>query len=345
MSAPEPPCAPIYVDILPTFGAALIGCLGMMVLYGITCVQSYIYFVLYPDDSRYNKSLVWTLWTLDSVHIALVCHAVFHYLVNSFAKPSALADGVWSLWTSVITNCVISCIVQGFFTVRLYVLLDPRIRRWLIPIIILIVLAHFAFGVETAVHGLIETNFERVQRKLFLAAVPFAIFAVLSDVVIALCLCIKLHRTKSYLMTGNNVINHLIIFSVNRCLLTAGATILEIVLFAVYPHALWYLSLDFAIGKLYANSLLATLNTRYSLRVRGNGRIFSPGKGARTASTVSGTVPSFQLAADDRSANPVFSTVLPVVSVVDHDRIDEDRLSISDTPSCNLNDTVSDWRR
>lgn len=36
----------------------------------------------------------------------------------------------------------------------------------------------------------------------------------------------------------------------------------------MYPSALWYVGLDFVIGKLYANSLLATLNTRYSLRGR-----------------------------------------------------------------------------
>ena len=36
--------------------------------------------------------------------------------------------------------------------------------------------------------------------------------------------------------------------------------------FSVFPHGLWYLGLDFVIGKLYANSLLATLNTRYSIR-------------------------------------------------------------------------------
>ena len=35
--------------------------------------------------------------------------------------------------------------------------------------------------------------------------------------------------------------------------------------FAVFPNDLWYLGLDFVIGKLYANSLLATLNVRRSL--------------------------------------------------------------------------------
>ncbi|KAI0087323.1 hypothetical protein BDY19DRAFT_246021 [Irpex rosettiformis] len=312
------------VDIVPTFGAALIGCLGMMGLYGITCIQSYIYFVFYPDDSRQNKALVWVLWCLDSLHIALVCHAIFHYLVNSFSNSSALAVGIWSLWVSVIVNCLVSCVVQAFFTLRLYVLLEPRVRRWLIPIIALIVLAHFAFGVETAIFGLIEKEFEKMQTKLYIAALPFAVFAVLSDLVIALCLCIKLHRTKSYLMTGNSVVNHLIIFAVNRCLLTVGATVLEVVLFTVFPHGLWYLALDFAIGKLYANSLLATLNTRYSLRVRGNGRIWSPGKGARTASSVSGTVPSFDVEDGDQSVNPVFSTILPRVSTIDCDIINQD---------------------
>ncbi|KAI0346266.1 hypothetical protein BDW22DRAFT_1352328 [Trametopsis cervina] len=312
--ATPPGAGEITLNILPTFGAALMGCFGMMGLYGITCVQTYIYFVFYPDDSRQTKSLVWLLWLLDSVHIVLVCHAVFHYLVSNFSHPAALAEGIWSLWLSILVNCVTACIVQGFFAMRLYVLMGSPARNWVVPAIMLLVLGHMAFGVESAIFGLIEKTFVGFQSKLYISALPFAVFAVLSDVVIAGALCIKLHRTKSYLMTGNSVINHLIIFAVNRCLLTAGVAVLEITLFAAFPNALWYLALDFGIGKLYANSLLATLNTRYSIRIRGGGRIFSPGKGGKSVVTTSGTVPSFQIPNDTDRVNPVFSTVLPVVS-------------------------------
>lgn len=42
-----------------------------------------------------------------------------------------------------------------------------------------------------------------------------------------------------------------------------GEVILQ---FAISPNSLWFIAIDFVIGKLYANSLLATLNTRNALR-------------------------------------------------------------------------------
>ncbi|KAI0701317.1 hypothetical protein BC835DRAFT_1323317 [Cytidiella melzeri] len=346
------------MDIVPTFGATLLGCLGMMGLYGITCAQSFAYFVFYPDDNRRNKALVWTLLSLDTVHVVFVCHAMFHYLILNYSNPIALTTGTWSLWASILVNCLTSCLVQTFFTFRLYVLSEVHTRRWLIPLVVslaticsaradldeinklLVVFAHLVFGIETAIQGLIQNDFGKFSTKIYVSALPFAVFAVLSDFLIAICLCVKLHKTKSYLMTGNTAINHLIIFAVNRCLLTAGVAVLEITLFAVFPNALWYLALDFAIGKLYANSVLATLNTRHSLRVRGGRRVFSPGNKDKSSGMVHSTGPTFEIPSGaDRTNNAVFSTVLPVVSNVDRETIEQDGMSMSDSRS-NGDETV-----
>ncbi|KIP08211.1 hypothetical protein PHLGIDRAFT_387178 [Phlebiopsis gigantea 11061_1 CR5-6] len=262
--------ADLPIGLSPTFGATLIGCLGMMGLYGVTSLQTFIYFSFYPDDRLSLKSLVYLIWVLDTLHIIFICHAMYYYLILNYANPSALLTGTWSLWSSMIVNCVIGCIVQGFFTARLYAVTHRVTRRWLIPTIVILVLLHLAFGLETGIWGLILQGFTDFKAKIWSSALPFAVFAVASDIVIALSLCINLWKTKAYFMTTSNVLNRLIIFAINRCLLTASIAVLEIVLFAVFPSALWYLGLDFVIGKLYANSLLATLNTRYSARARGS---------------------------------------------------------------------------
>ncbi|KAG6809712.1 hypothetical protein H0H93_015566, partial [Arthromyces matolae] len=40
----------------------------------------------------------------------------------------------------------------------------------------------------------------------------------------------------------------------------------EVIVFYVFPDSFWFWALDFVIGKLFANSLLATLNSRKTLR-------------------------------------------------------------------------------
>ncbi|KAH8109605.1 hypothetical protein DFH11DRAFT_1627174 [Phellopilus nigrolimitatus] len=110
------------VDIRGTFGSAYIGAMVMMVLYGITCLQTYMFFVRYPKDSAPTKLLVrigWIhnygvrlvmhyllafryvqvslLWLMDTIHVAFG-GCCLHAIVMNYANPPALGDGVWSLF-------------------------------------------------------------------------------------------------------------------------------------------------------------------------------------------------------------------------------------------------------
>ncbi|KAF8812940.1 hypothetical protein BYT27DRAFT_6400119 [Phlegmacium glaucopus] len=45
-----------------------------------------------------------------------------------------------------------------------------------------------------------------------------------------------------------------------------AVAIAEVIVFSIMPKSLWFLAIDFSIGKFYANSFLATLNSRQSIR-------------------------------------------------------------------------------
>ncbi|KAJ8692916.1 hypothetical protein PTI98_010182 [Pleurotus ostreatus] len=94
---------------------------------------------------------------------------------------------------------------------------------------------------------------------------PFAVAAILSDVLIAASLCYVLGSTKTSFNGTQNILNKLIIWSINRCILTSAVAIVETIVFVTVPHSLYYFAFDFIIGKLYVNSLLAALNSRKSL--------------------------------------------------------------------------------
>jgi hypothetical protein len=52
-------------------------------------------------------------------------------------------------------------------------------------------------------------------------ASPFAVFAVLADFAIAGSLCVLLHNRRTIFKGTNNMISTLIIYAINRCLLTS----------------------------------------------------------------------------------------------------------------------------
>jgi len=103
----------------------------------------------------------------------------------------------------------------------------------------------------------------------FIAATPYAVFAVLSDVAVAAALCILLHGSRTVFTRTNALITNLIVYAINRCLLTSIVAIVEVVVFVVAPHTFWFLAVDFTMGKLWANSMLASLNGRTFLKETG----------------------------------------------------------------------------
>ncbi|KAF8591064.1 hypothetical protein K439DRAFT_1055422 [Ramaria rubella] len=84
-----------------TMGVALLGTLISAVLYGITITQTYLYFQRFPRDHYYIKTMVVALWVLDTLHLSLISHSMYYYLLE------------------VSVNGVIGLIVECFFARRL----------------------------------------------------------------------------------------------------------------------------------------------------------------------------------------------------------------------------------
>ncbi|EAU87439.2 hypothetical protein CC1G_02198 [Coprinopsis cinerea okayama7 len=263
--APSAAAFLVPTTIHERFGAGLIGALVNAMMYGLTTLQTYIFYLYYPKDSRGNKLLVAVVWVIDSVHTALVSWCIYYYLVTNYDNPEGLKTGHWTLFTSVLCNVIVACIVQSYFTYRIFQLASQRARWWLGGIIGLTVFAHFAFGVETVVFCFIKKDFARLHEFALIAATPFAITAVLSDILIAGSLCVLLHGSRTGFRNTNRLVTMLIIYAINRCILTSVVAVVEVIIFSLRPNAYWYLAIDFVIGKLYANSLLATLNSRMAL--------------------------------------------------------------------------------
>ncbi|KAH7882565.1 hypothetical protein F5I97DRAFT_275141 [Phlebopus sp. FC_14] len=258
------------IDLHNSFGAGFIGGMVTAILYGVTTLQTYLYFMYYPNDALDTKALVAIVWILDTLHISLMCHALYYYLVSNFGSPVALTSGIWSLFTSLAVNLCIAVLVQMYFSVRIFYLCRSTVLRWVVTVpIVFLVLTHFGFGIETVVLMFIKRQFNALPQITFYAATPFALTAVLSDICIATGLCVLLYGNRGPFLRTNRVVNTLIVYAINRCLLTSIVAVIEVIVFAVSPHSLWFLAIDFVIGKLYANSFLASLNSRSSLRGRG----------------------------------------------------------------------------
>ncbi|TFK48171.1 hypothetical protein OE88DRAFT_1647175 [Heliocybe sulcata] len=86
-------------DIAHQFGAAFLGAILGAILFGITVIQTFIYFVKYGKDKAYYKISVGVLCCLDALHLAFSVHMIYHYLVKTADSPDPQDTVVWQ-WES-----------------------------------------------------------------------------------------------------------------------------------------------------------------------------------------------------------------------------------------------------
>ncbi|KAJ7473599.1 hypothetical protein B0H11DRAFT_2036491 [Mycena galericulata] len=254
-------------NIAWTLGALLVGGSIALLLSGIVTVQCIIYFKLYPNEPRLRNVMVATVWILDLSHSAFIVTSLYDYLILFFGDRARIAIIPWSIALSVLVTAIQTLIVHWYFAHKIY---QSSGKNWWVtgPIALLAFLRLFAASVST-------TEMIRLHRYgAFNEKYPGWIFTTglsLSagvDIIITAWLCYFLQkmrrRTASTLMA--NVVNTLTLYTLENGLLTCLTTTASLICWLAMPNNLVFLGLHFIIGKLYANSLLISLNTRKELR-------------------------------------------------------------------------------
>jgi hypothetical protein len=252
-----------HIAIDNTFGACLIGTICSAVLYGVTCVQTWFYYTRYGNDPLWIKSLVLVCWICDTLHLICISHSVYYYLVSQYNVPLALFDMVWSILVEIFFNAIIGLLVQGFLTMRVW-----RLSGGNIPVTLVIsafVLAEFITTIIFAIKSLqMKTFIELLALKNL--SMSTNVIAATSAVLIAGVLCYLLQNSRTGFKKSDSMITKLIVFSMNTGVLTSICALGSMISVIVWGHALIYAAFYFCMGRLYCNSLLATLNARRSIR-------------------------------------------------------------------------------
>ncbi|KAH9855309.1 hypothetical protein C2E23DRAFT_615472 [Lenzites betulinus] len=246
-----------------SMGAMLIGVILAGIMYGVTCSQVFYYFTHYPRDHWATKLLVTAVWLCDTTHQGLISYTIYWYLVTQYGNPEALGIPEKSIIIEVFFSSFIGLFVQSFFTLRIW-RLSGKARMIVIPVILLVG-GEFILTTAYAIMSLSLDTFEEVNRYEDLSIAVNSIAAA-GDIVIAAILCVILHKSRTGFRKSNILINKLMIFAVNTGALTSICATLTFISVLASPNTFIYITFFFFMGRLYANSLMATLNARNSIR-------------------------------------------------------------------------------
>lgn len=167
---------------------------------------------------------------------------------------------------SIAVTAFVTLITQLFYARRLLRLSN---KNWLIigPLLLLVI-GRVGAGLVTTVELARLQNFPAFTARFKSVFTLGLALSSLADVIITFGMCFYLQESRHGLGTMDKVVGSIIIYTVNNGAITCVSTIVSMICWLTMPHNLIFMALHFAIAKMYANSLLATLNTRRALRGR-----------------------------------------------------------------------------
>ncbi|GJE93654.1 hypothetical protein PsYK624_098140 [Phanerochaete sordida] len=264
-SQPSLPLASLGLDANTTLGAALMGGFTAAIVYGITTLQTFLFFRGRSHNNKWMSLTVAGLWIVNSAHMALVIHPIYWYAVTKYLDPFAIGNIVWSVSAGIVFTAVNDVVVRGWFVYRIYVL--SHYKKWAALPLALLCIVLFGVTLATGVKAYqtkTYTNFEKIH---WLLDTDLSLVFV-ADVVIAIILCflLAMARAKTINRRTESYINILILYTINTGLLTSMLSLACLITFVTMPFNYVFLSLYFPMANLYANSLLASFNMRDSFR-------------------------------------------------------------------------------
>jgi len=248
-----------------TVGAGLLGVVLSSILYGITCAQTFNYYTSYPNDRVFLKTLVAGLWVLDTIHMSFVIIMIYHYTVTHWGDPLALAETTWSLTFSILVGNILTVVVQSFYAYRIYRLSGGNV---ILPCVIVVLsLCQLGFGIAYMLHNWRAQFIALSESRITSITGSIAISTdLLCDLFISITMCILLHRNDTGWKGSSRIINTLITYTINTCVLLTVCTVALLVTFLTFPSSLIFGIFYYILCRLYTNATLSMLNSRNLIR-------------------------------------------------------------------------------
>ncbi|OAX33156.1 hypothetical protein K503DRAFT_859946 [Rhizopogon vinicolor AM-OR11-026] len=261
MSSSTQDLLPQSLDLGDTFGALLIGVTLAAVLFGVTNVQAFVYFQTHRDTGMtlYKLIVIW-LRILDTLHLVLITHCVYYYLVTNYASISALT-GVSKLSSYMEYFC------KFHVKCSTYNISKGRSRAFPATVCIIVILGS---GVIIAtIWGVYQCHVFTDLIKMQWATYMFGGTIAFSDFIIASSLCYFIATSRGY-PSSDSFLTKFMVYTINTGCLTSVCSVVIVITCAVMPGNLIFAGIDFFIATLtfqvYVNSYLALLNAPYYIQ-------------------------------------------------------------------------------
>ncbi|KAI0253496.1 hypothetical protein BJV78DRAFT_181167 [Lactifluus subvellereus] len=214
-------------------------------LYGVLCVQIYVYSYNFPDDKRTAKFLAYFAFLLETVQTALTAADVYYWFIEGFGDMEHLKDSHFAPIDIPLIHAIISLVVQQYFCYRIWTL--NRRSPWFCIVIAVLSVVQSIGGLWGGIKSLVVGKYAVSKSALYLWSIPSA----LADILIAVAMTLLLRRMRDNNgHFSNYVLVRVVRLVVETNALTASVAIASFVLYVAFPNEIYYTLTAGIIGKL-----------------------------------------------------------------------------------------------
>jgi len=253
------------VQLGATIGSIYLGVVLSSIIYGVSIFQVYLYYTRYCcRDGIALKSFVGLVMGLDTLHVALVVLAGYHYAVMDFGNYASLLGPYWSLIWEELIGGTMTVLVNLFFAWRICKLG----RNIYIPCVIFVLIAAklvciTGFVGESEMKG---TEAWRIGNKAIAWQIAAISISTACDGIITICTIYYLQKGRSGFFRTNQAINYIITYMVKTCMLTTIFNMLTLIFWVKNRSSLLYSLFYFIVIRLYSCTFLSIINSRLCVR-------------------------------------------------------------------------------
>ncbi|EPQ57818.1 hypothetical protein GLOTRDRAFT_126309 [Gloeophyllum trabeum ATCC 11539] len=239
------------------------------VLNGVTLTQALYYYQTYPDDRRSLKLVVAAISALESLHTVFCVTWAYVYLIKHFGHPDIFDHIYWTISTTIVIGIIVAGIVHCYYVRRVWYMSNQN--KPLTASIALLAIMRFAFGMTVAILCYYIPYWSTFRmHKYSDVTVGLALSSAAAvDILAAISLIYYLHTTRPSSNLKDSRVNMLTVYIINTGLITSIFSLLILVTFMALHSNLVFLAFIEIQSRLYANSFLASLNARQTLRNKG----------------------------------------------------------------------------
>jgi len=262
-------------------GPWFIGLVVSSVIFGVTCLQVYMYFTKYCSrDGTALKAFVGCLFVVEILHLTMLGMSYYETSITNFGDFVQVFKGPWSLRAQIVIGVFLGMLVQMFYAYRIWTLSH---KSPYIPVLIIICsLGALSMSIVYTYRATITKAFDNTAD-----VIPFSTgslsLEVACDILITGGMVYNLLQGRTEFSRTNRALNILIAYTLNSGALTSICAACTLIFFLASKTTLIYAFFFFILVRLYGLSFMSILNSREYVRKQLGHKMITITQSSRTA--------------------------------------------------------------